>query len=146
MPLNPVSLQSALESLFSEPPPTRAECAQAWADAMGNYAAGIIPASTTVGAASAAMVASLTAAFESPAAAPLVDAAFMVFAVSVAGGMVPTFAGVPPPGPLGIADQLLVTADTHGAGADAFAALIHGWMTTGSAALIAAPFTVQLWG
>jgi len=145
MPLNPAGLQSALESLFAESPPTAAECAQAWSDAVGSYAAGIVPPSTTVSAAAAGLTASLQSAFESPSAAPAFDAAFTSFAATVGAGMLPAFAAVPPPAPLAVAAQLAVMQDTHAAGAAAFASLIDLWMKTGTATLVAPPNTPVVW-
>lgn len=145
MPLNPSGLQSSLESLFASPPMMAAQCAQAWADAAGSYGAGIIPASTTVSAAAAALAAALQSAFGSAPAAPAFDAAFMSFAVTVAAGMLPTFAGIPPPAPLGIATLLVSPQPTHAAAAAAFAALIDAWMKTGTATLVAPPNTLVPW-
>jgi hypothetical protein len=145
MPLNPAALQSSLASLFAAPPPTRAACAQAWADAVSGYAASIVPASTTVAAAVATLASSLASAFAAPSAASPFDAAFSAFAVTVAGGMLPAFAGVPPAAPLNIAAQLGVSQPSHAAAAAAFAALIDGWFRTGTATLVAPPNTLVPW-
>jgi len=142
MPLNPAGLQSDLEMLFASPPATAAACAQAWADAVGSYAAGLVPASTTVAAATAALVAPLQSAFESPSAASPIDDAFAVFAAAVAAGQLPLFAGVAPAAPLGIASLLSVTRETHAEAAAAFAALIDGWLRTGTAMLVLPPNTL----
>jgi hypothetical protein len=123
LPLNPASLQSALESLFASPPLTRPECAQAWADAVNGYAAALVPASTTVAAGIPPLASALAAAFGTPSAASAFDAAFAAFAVTVAAGMLPTFAG----------------------GAAAFAALIDAWFRTGTATLVAPPNTLVPW-
>jgi len=141
MPLNPSGLQSSLESLFASPPASAAECAQAWADAVGSYAAGIIPASTTVAAAAAALVAPLQSAFGSPSAASAFDAAFTTFGAMVAAGQLPLFTGLPPPAPLGIATLFASPQPTHAAAAAAFAALIDAWSRTGSATLVLPPNT-----
>lgn len=145
MALNPTTLQSSLEALFAEPPATAAECAQAWADAVESYASGIVPASTTVSAAAAAMVGALEAAFASPSAAPAFDAAFATFATAVAAGQLPTFTGTPPPAPLNVASLLALTQPTHAAAAAAFTTLIDLWFRTGSATLVAPPNTVVPW-
>jgi hypothetical protein len=145
MPLNPASLQSDLQSLFASPPATRAACAQAWADAVNGYAAGVVPASTTVAAGVAALASSLASAFASPSAASPFDAAFAAFAVTLAGGMLPTFAGVPPPAPLNVASLLAVTRPTHAAAAAAFASLLDAWFRTGTATLVAPPNTLVPW-
>jgi hypothetical protein len=146
MPLNPSGLQSALESLFADPPPSAAECAQAWSDAVASYAAGLIPTSTTVSAAAAALTGALQSAFEAPSAAAAFDAAFTVFAATVAAGQLPLFTGAPPPTPLGIAALLSVPQETHADAAAVFAALLDGWMRTGSATLVLPPNTfVPAW-
>lgn len=145
MPLNPASLQSALETLFAEPPMTAAECAQAWADAVGDYASGIIPASTTVPAATTALMAALQAAFESPSAPTDFDLAFTAFAATVGAGMLPAFSAVPPAAPLGVATLLATSSPTHAVAAASFASLIDVWFKTGTAALVAPPFTVLPW-
>jgi hypothetical protein len=145
MPLNPASLQSSLASLFASPPPTRAACAQAWADAVNGYAASIVPASTAVAAAVAALSSSLASAFAAPSAAAPFDAAFAAFAVTVAAGMLPTFTGVPPPGPLNVAAQLAVTQATHAAAAAAWVSRIDAWFRTGTGVLVAPPNTVVPW-
>lgn len=145
MPLNLASLQSSLESLFSSPGPSAAACAQAWADAVQGYAAAVVPPSTTVAAGIPALASSLASAFGSPSAAPGFDAAFAAFAVTVAGGMLPTFTGVPPPAPLNIASLLGVTRPSHAAAAAAFAALIDAWFRTGTGVLVVPPNTVVPW-
>lgn len=133
MPLNPVSLQSALEDLFATPPLTAAECAQAWGNAVGSYAAGVIPASTTASAAATTLTAALESAFGASDAAPDFDAAFMTFATTVAGGMLPAFTGTPPAAALDVSTLLSATQPTHAAAAGAFASHIDAWMKTGTA-------------
>lgn len=145
MPLNPAGLQSALETLFAEPPLTASECAQAWADAVGDYAAGIIPASTTVPAATTALMAALQAAFESPAAPTDFDLAFTAFATTVGAGMLPAFSAEPPPLPLGVATLLATSSPTHAAAAASFASLIDVWFKTGVATLVLPPNTAVPW-
>jgi hypothetical protein len=144
MPLNTAGLQSDLEALFAAPPPTAAECAQAWSDAFAAYVAGVVPPAlpAAVSAAADAMAAQLTAAFQGPAAPADFDVACTAFAAAVALGMAPTFTGAPPPAPLLIVSLLGSPQPTHAAAAAAFAALIDTWMRTGSAVLVAPPFTV----
>jgi hypothetical protein len=145
MPLNPAGLQSDLEALFAEPPETREACAQAWADAIEGYASGLVPASTAVASAAATLASSLESAFAAPAAAAPFDAAFTTFAAAVAVGQAPTFTGVPPAAPLGIAALLGSPQATHAAAAAAFASLIDTWAKTGTAVLVAPPNTVVPW-
>jgi hypothetical protein len=145
MPLAATALQSALEVLFSEPPPAAPACADAWSAAMLDYAAGVVPPSTTVSVAADALAAALAAAFATPAAVPAVDAAFSAFAASVGLGMAPAYTALPPPAPLGIAALLATPAPSHTAAAAAFASLIDTWCRTGTATLVAPPFTVVPW-
>lgn len=145
MPLNPAALQSALETLFADPPLAGADCAQAWADAAGDYAAAIVPPSTTVASGVPSLASSLESAFASPSAAAGFDAAFAAFAVTIAGGMAPTFTGVPPPAPLNVASLLAGSQPTHAAAAAAFASLLDAWFRTGTAVLVAPPNTVVPW-
>lgn len=145
MPLDPASLQSSLESLFAEPPLLVAECADAWGNALQGYAAGVVPPSATVAAAASTLKAALAGAFAAPVAAPPFDAAFAAFAAAVGGGMAPAYAAIPPPAPLGIATLLSGPAPSAAAAAAAFASLIDTWFHTGSATLVAPPFTVVPW-
>lgn len=145
MPLALSALQSGIENVAANPPATAAQCAQAWADAVQAYAAGIVPPSATVAAAAAALAGGLASAFQSPAAAPGMEAAFAAFAGSLGGGMagyVPT----PPAGPVGFADQFAGPAPpSHAAAASAVAGRIDTWLRTGLSTLIAPPFTVVPW-
>lgn len=145
MPLDPTALQSALEALFSEPPPTAAECASAWAAAARDHALGVVPPSTAVASAATALEGALASAFESPDAIAPFDAAFASFAAAVGVGMAPAFAAVPPPAPLNVASLLGAPAASHAAAAAAFAALIDAWMKTGTATLVAPPNTLVTW-
>lgn len=145
MPLNLAALQSALEQEFSDPPASSAGCAQAWADALQSYAAGIIPASTTVAAAATTLSSALAGAFTAPDAAPGMESAFLAFAVAVGGGMV-GFVPTPPPAPVGFASQFAGPKPaTHADAAAAFASLIDTWMRTGLSTLAAPPNTVVPW-
>lgn len=145
MPLNAAGLQSDLESLFADPPPTAAECAQAWADAAEAWASGIIPASTTVSASKAALAASLAGAFATPAAAPLMETAFLTFATAVGLGMA-GYAPVPPVAPIGFGPQFAgPKPETHADAAQQIATLIDTWMRLGVSTLLVPPFTPVPW-
>jgi hypothetical protein len=141
MPLDPASLQSSLESLFSNPPATRAACAQAWGDAIQGYALAIVPPSSTVAAACAALAAALESAFALPSAASAFDAAFTACGATIASGMVFPFLSTPPPAPLGIASQLAVIQSTHAAAAAAFTTLIDLWFRTGTIVIGLVPWS-----
>jgi len=132
MALNPASLQSSLLSLFSNPPASRAACAQAWADAIQAYAVAIVPPSSTVAAACATLKTALESAFALPSAAAAIDAAFTACGVAIAGGMVFPFLSNPPPAPLGIATLLATTRPTAAVAAAAFTTLIDTWFRTGT--------------
>lgn len=133
MPLLSSTLEASLLQLFSAPPPTTAACAQAWANALGGYAAGISFPSTTLVAATNTLSLSLLS-FNTPGAAVAVlEAGFAVFAATLAVGMLPDFAATPPPGPVGFATFVLSTRDTYEQAARAAATLIDTWMRTGIA-------------
>jgi hypothetical protein len=145
MPLNAAGLTSDLEELFADPPATAAECAQAWADAAEAWASGIVPPSTTVSASKAALAASLASAFATPAAAPLMETAFLTFATAVGLGMA-GYAPVPPPAPIGLPAQFAgPKPPTHADAAQQIGSLIDTWMKTGTATLLVPPFTVVPW-
>jgi hypothetical protein len=134
MPLSAPGLQSDLESLFASPPATVAECGQAWADAVGAYASGVVPASTTVSAAQATLAGALASAFGTEDAASPMDAAFQAFATTVGTGMAPAFVATPPPSPVGFATLFAPPfPETHAAAAQKYATAIDTWARTGTA-------------
>ncbi len=139
------TLKDQLEPLFAAPPPTAAECGQAWADAMQAYAVAVVPPSAAVAAAAAALSTQLGAAFATPAAVVAVEAAFTTFAASVGLGMA-GYVPVPPPAPVGFAAQIAGPhPETHADAADQFGDMIHAWFTTGTAALISPPSPPVTW-
>lgn len=152
MPLNPAALTSSPGlpgAAGADYPTTRAECAQAWAAAVGDWAAAIVPASTTVSAAQSTLEAALLGAFGGPDAATVataMDAAFLAFATTLAGGMAGAgFAGVPPPAPVGFAALFATPAATRVDGVAKVATRLQAWMITGTATLIAPPNTPIIW-
>ncbi len=147
MPLSTPALTSQLASCFLSPPPDAAGCAAAWANAMGAYAAGVVPASTGVTAAAGALQSALAGAFAAPDAAPAMETAFAAFAASVGLGMAAAgFAAVPPPAPVGFATLFSGPKPaTNQAAADSIGGAIDTWLRTGSATLVAPPNTVVPW-
>jgi hypothetical protein len=151
MPLNPVALKTRLQTFFEAPPPTAPECAAKWADAMQAYSIGIVPPSVGISSAVTALTAALGAAFTGPPPSVVasVEAAFLAFATAVGVGMAPAFTGVPPVVPVGFALELAKApsqwAQTHEAAATLWANKIDTWMRTGTAVLVAPPFTVTPW-
>lgn len=128
-------------------PATIAAAAQEWASAVQAFAAGLVPPSTTVAAATSALQAALQLAFTSSNCAALMDAAFQQFAVAVAAGQAPTFTGVPPPSPVGFATIFAQqpAPSTRAEGVARVASKIDAWMRTGLASMVAPPKTVQPW-
>jgi len=147
MPLALPALTSQLQSLFANPPPDAAACAQAWGNAMGAYASAVIPASTTVAAAASALSAALAGPFGAPNAAPAMESAFAQFALTVGGGMAAAgFAAVPPPAPVGFAPLFAGPKPaSHADAAQSIAGQIDTWMKTGTATLVAPPNTLVPW-
>lgn len=147
MPLVAATLASQLQSLFENPPPNAAGCAQGWANAMQAYVSSVVPPSTTVAAAASALASSLATPFSGPNAAPAMEIAFTAFALSVGGGMAGAgFAATPPPAPVGFAPLFAgPKPTTHSDAAQGIASQIDTWMKTGVATLIAPPFTVSPW-
>lgn len=142
MTLDKAALKAAIEDLG--PQDTRAHAAAAWATAMGDYAAGIVPASTTVGAAKAALETALTHAFGQASAAPEMETAFAAFAATLGGGMT-GYTPTPPPGEVGFATRFATNRSSASVAATAVADAIDDWLTTGSSELIAPPNTVVTW-
>ena len=150
MPLNLAALLDGLPGANeADYPASRAECAQAWADAMKAYATGVVPPSATVAAAAPALEAALFSAFALTSRndlASALEAAFGTFALTVASGMAPTNTGVPPAGLvgfLGLFSQPYAT--TRHEGVVRVANAIDAWMRTGTATLVAPPYTVVTW-
>ncbi len=134
MALNLAALTSGIQSVCADPADSAGGCAQAWADAMGDYAATVVPPSTTVVLAKQALAAALAGAFASPTAAPGMESAFATFAVSVGAGMAPAFVAAPPPSPVGFASLFAQPPPaTHAAAAAALAARVQAWMVTATA-------------
>lgn len=132
MPLSP-TLSSDIQSATESPGDTAAACAQTWANIMGSYFAGVVPASATVSAAQATLQGALTSAFSAEAGAglALLETAFTAFALTVGGGMAPAFVAVPPPAPVGF--STLVAVETAAESASNLASLISAWAQTGTA-------------
>jgi hypothetical protein len=146
MPLDSSLLSNKLAALFADPPADAASCGQQWGAAMKDYAASLVPLSTTIESAAATLGGALGGAFANASAIGGLEAAFSAFGVAVALGQAPAFAGIPPAGLVGFAAQFGGPApETHGAAASAIAGRIDAWMKTGSATLVAPPNTSTPW-
>lgn len=145
MPLLPETLKSQLQAIAENHPANSGAAGVAWGNAVGAYAAGMVPASTTVAAAASVLGGALAAAFVPPDASAAMETAFTAFATAVGlgqAGFVPT----PPPGQVGFAAQFAAEhPSSKSDAAQAFADRIHAWMTTGQSTLIAPPGTVVPW-
>lgn len=143
MSLDDVGLLIDLDSLMSEPPETRVLCATAWADAMEDYAGGVVPTSTAVTAATATLDSALASAFDSTdaaATAASMEAAFAAFAVTVGAGMAPAFVATPPPGSVGFSGLFATPFPaTHAIAALSMRNAIDDWIKTGLAQVDGGP-------
>lgn len=142
--LNIALLEQGLTDAFANPPASASGCGEAWANAVKAYCSAVVPPVLTpaIESAASALAGALGGAFSSPSAIGSMESAFAAFGAALALGMAPTFAGVPPAGPVGFASQFGGPAPTtHGAAASAIAGRIDSWMRTGSATLVAPPNT-----
>lgn len=133
MALNKAGLITSLTTLFSDPPTTLVDCADDWGDAVQSYASSIVPASTTVTAASTTLKTTLATTFQnndSPSMLTTLEANFLTWATTIGGGMA-GFTPTPPPGSIGFSS--LSDASSHSIGATNFANKIDTWMKTGTA-------------
>ena len=148
MALNKTTLRTNLQGLFENPNSDPVVLAGQWKSVMQSYASGLVPPSTTVSTAAATLKTTLQALFAAPGspAAAAMDAAFLAFGATVAGGQLPTFTGIPPSGPPGfVAGVAPPFPTTNAAAATKWANIIHAWMKTGSATLVAPPNTPTPW-
>lgn len=116
------------------PGATVPDCAQLWADAVKDYAASVVPPSTSLAVAASALEAAFTTVFAAPAAVSGLESAFTAFGASLGLGMAPAFVAVGPPGPVGFATLFTQPyPSTHAAAAAAVSGAIDTWMRTGTA-------------
>lgn len=127
-------------------PASRQAAAAEWADAVEAWISGITPPSTTIHVARTSLEIALASAFGTHNAGPAMDAAFQSFGTLVAAGMLPSFAAVPPPAPVGFASALFAEKPaTRQAGVDLIASALQSWALSGLATLVAPPNTVVPW-
>jgi len=144
MTLNAGTLADNLQAIG--PQATVAGAAAAWASAVGSYAAGVVPVSTTAAAATATLQTALTTVFGWAQAAYGMEIVFATFATTLGVGMAGAgFTGAPPVGSVGFAALFATPVANAQDAAEAVANAIHTWMTSGTAALIAPPNTVSNW-
>ncbi|RUP38228.1 MAG: hypothetical protein EKK63_12675 [Acinetobacter sp.] len=117
-----------------------------WSDVADALLQGVIPASTTASAGKSAFIGVLSAVdSNSPTGVALLEAAFVAYAGALAGGMTPTYTGSPPPAPIGLSALLSSTSMDANVVAANMATLLITWAKTGTATMIAPPFTVLNW-
>lgn len=133
MPMLIAALQNGLPGAGgADYPATRTACANAWGDAVQSWMVGVIPASTTVAAATVTLKTALDAAFAAPAAAALMETAFAAFAGTVAAGMLAGgWAAAPPVAPVNIAAVFALPAPTtRQEGVNRVATALDTWART----------------
>lgn len=135
-------------------PRSAEEAAQQWANAARDWMATVVPPSTAVAAASTQLQAQLLTVFRvqatphpPPNSGAQIDAAFAVFGATIALGMLPAYTAAPPPGVPGFAQAALrgSYARTRAQGAQQVASMLQQWALTGTAVLVAPPFTPVVW-
>lgn len=133
MPVNPASLQAALQALAEGPGSSVHDAAQGWADAIEAYAVSVVPASTSVAAATPGLSSALETAFGQLSSAAAIEAAFSTWAATACAGMAPAFVPTPPPAPIGLAGLFAAAypAD-HTAAAARMSNAIDTWFRTGT--------------
>lgn len=127
-------------------PATQIDAVGKWADIADMLLSTVAPPSTTFIPARTAFIGVLSAATNlNPIAPILLDAAFMAYAGTLAGGMVPAFTGVPPVSPPGLAGILVAPVSDAVIVASNISTALTIWAHTGSATMNATPFTTLLW-
>lgn len=147
MALDATALHDGLLDAFQDPGADIASCADAWGQAVQDCCTGILPPSSTVSAAASALKGVLAGAFATdyPASVAAMEAAFLAFGVAVGLGMLPAYGATPPAGPVGFASLVGTERDTYEEAATDVSNLIMTWLGTGTATLVAPPFTVVTW-
>lgn len=122
------------------------DAGEKWADAIASGFSGLVPSSTTVSTAKTVLQTALTAAFQdlNGGCITKMEAAMAAFGATVATGMLPTYTGVPPAGPVGFASVFTSPVNNNSWCAQV-ATKIQQWVTTGTATLVAPPNTVIPW-
>lgn len=150
----PIGIPTQLANLilvFSDPanenfPSTPIEVANVWSDVADALLMGVIPASTTASAAKSAFIGIMSAVnSNTPNGLMLLDNAFVAYAATISGGMSPLYTGTPPPSPPGLPALLSSPSTSANAVANQIGTLLSTWAKTGTATLVAPPFTVSAW-
>lgn len=152
MALDSAGLVDDLEAMFGSASINPATLAGQWAALFSQYATGIVPASTTVVAASAALQATLAGIFGSTGSASskasAMESAFDTWAAAIGLGMT-GFTPTPPSGNIGFLAEMSKPsnewAETYPDAAVLWGGMFHAWMTTGFSTLIVLPNTVVPW-
>ena len=106
----------------------KARATTAWSNALEKACENIVPASTNVSAAKAAMVTVLNGSYSDNSGTTFLSA-FTAFASTLATGMLPSFVAVPPPLPPILSSSATNILDAI----DEFANAIVNWLQTGTA-------------
>ena len=140
--------EGAIADADADPNVSPDQFATGWSDAFNAGAVAVIPPSTTHDAAKSAMKSALlSVSHKSDSTTMTLQNAMVTYAGIMAGGMLPSFAGVPPAGPPMISSVLL-PVDPPGAFMDyanALGGVLAGWFPTGIAVMVPTPFTPMPW-
>lgn len=125
-------------------PQSPTEVAENWSNVLFNYSQAIIPLSTTAVPAKQAMKAILTSAVAPNSFFPALISGYSAFATTLAGGMLPTFTGTPPPTPIPLSPILALPLGTPvGTIIGLFSTLTDTWFRTGTAINISSGATIN---
>lgn len=125
------------DPLFTGYPLTNPQVANKWSDAVHQYAVLVTPVSTTAVAAKAAMINTMVSNMGAPGTFfPALVMGFTNYALTLAGGMAPGFAGIPPPSPINLAPFIalgLSPSIALSTRISTLALIIDTWFKTGTA-------------
>lgn len=135
MALNKNSLKTEIQTFadteysgFDKFPESELDAAQAFADALKIYATSIVPASTTVSAASSAMISALGTLSISE-----FQSALTTFASTVGGGMAPAYTATPPSTTIDFSTVTSKDGENAEDSINELVNVIDTWMKTGTA-------------
>jgi len=134
MAFNPAAFISNLNSIESNNPQSRSDFANAWANAFFAGYGNPTPPSLTAAAGKSAMMALFMLAYKDNSnGKKFMNAGVSVFAATMAPGMLPAFASVPPMSYQGFAQVNIDTVEAKGQLGPALAAVTSPWFMSGTA-------------
>jgi len=140
---NPALFITSVNSIELDPPSSAIAHANAWADAFASGYGIPTPPTLTSEAGKAQMKALFIAAYNTPnQGKTLMNAGVSVFAATMAPGMLPAFAAVPPMGYMGFDLLTLANSKTSGTLGPALAATTTPWFMSGLAVNVSSGVTI----